>query len=427
MTTTTWAPVVDGDDAEAAVRVVREIAAALAELDVDDPSLAGGLAGMALALAELDDAGLVAGGRVHADVLLERSLDHVRRRPMPSLALYPGLTGVAWAFGRVAADEEPDLDIFDDLVVASLERPHRGHHDVVNGVVGLGVYALDRLPRKQACRVLELVVDRLAALAEPRGRGLVWVTPPELLQEPKLTAFPRGMIDLGLAHGVSGAVTLLAEIHAAGIARDEARRLITGAVSWLLDVAWPDGGPCRYPLGIADGVEPPPTRPAWCYGDTSVAVALFSAGVRLGEADWRAAGHALAREAAGRDVAVGDAGLCHGAAGLAHLYSRFFHATGDELFAQAARDWIRRCLAMRKSGAAVAGFPRLDGPDGPWTADPGLLTGAAGVALALAAAVAPRAPRWDDFVLLSLGSAIRATSAGTALASSASNLEEVNR
>lgn len=433
MTRPTWTPIITGDTAVAVTRVVREIAAELVALDLDrdgvDISLAGGVAGIAVALAEVDDAGVVPGARVHGERLIDRALQELRSRPMPSIGLYSGLSGVTWALGRVTG-AAPGADTLDELIADALDRPHRGPYDLVSGLIGVGVYALDRLPRRPARRILARVVERLDLLAVARGAGIAWYTPPELLFGAKLAAFPRGMFDVGLAHGAAGAIALLAEIHAAGIERARCRRLIDGAVRWLLAAAPPGGGPCRYPLGIADDITgpPSPTRPGWCYGTTSVAAAVLAAGVRLEVAAWRDAGHALAAEAAGHDTIVGDAGLCHGAAGLAHLYNRFFHATGDARFAHAARRWVERCLAIRQLGVAVAGFPRLDGPEGPWEPDPGVLTGAAGVALALTAAVTARAPRWDDALLASLGSATRATAAGTRLASSRrSQIKEVNR
>ena len=49
-----------------------------------------------------------------------------------------------------------------------------------------------------------------------------------------------------------------------------------------------------------------------------------------------------------------DAGLCHGAAGLAHLYNRMFQASRDERFAAAARCWFQRTLELRQSGQPEA-------------------------------------------------------------------------
>ena len=103
-------------------------------------------------------------------------------------------------------------------------------------------------------------------------------------------------------------------------------------------------------------------------------------------------------------MGVRDACLCHGAAGLAHLFNRMYQATGDDVLRQAALQWYRHVLAQRRPGAGVGGFLGWGGASagGPaWSPDPTLLTGAAGIGLALLAAACTDEPRWDEFLLVS--------------------------
>jgi hypothetical protein len=155
-------------------------------------------------------------------------------------------------------------------------------------------------------------------------------------------------------------------------------------------------------------VKEPRTQPrvAWCYGDLGVAVALMSAASATGRDDWRAHALELAHGMAARPFeasAVIDAGLCHGAAGVAHLFNRLSQATGDAELARAAATWFDRTLAMR-SAQPIAGFPRGMPVDGvmTWEPAPDLLTGATGVALALHAAISPIEPAWDQLLLADL-------------------------
>jgi hypothetical protein len=100
---------------------------------------------------------------------------------------------------------------------------------------------------------------------------------------------------------------------------------------------------------------------------------------------------------------VADAGFCHGAAGVAHIFNHLHQATGEERFGDAARDWIERVYAHRAEGEGVAGF-RAWNPDpnaaSKWLVEPGLLAGAAGVGAVLAAACTSLPPRWDGMFLL---------------------------
>ena len=93
----------------------------------------------------------------------------------------------------------------------------------------------------------------------------------------------------------------------------------------------------------------------------------------------------------------------HCAAGLATVFNRFCRRLRSALRA-AARFWIGRAVAMRRPGEGIGGFLAwLPGPGGElaWRADPGFLTGAAGVGLALLAAVSPVVPAWDRVLLMS--------------------------
>jgi hypothetical protein len=117
---------------------------------------------------------------------------------------------------------------------------------------------------------------------------------------------------------------------------------------------------------------------------------------------------AIAHRAAERpfeEAGIKDAALCHGCAGLGHLFNRTFQATGEPELAQAARAWFERTLAMRHPGRGIGGYEAWQ-PDAAGStarsADPGLLNGATGIALALLAATTPIEPAWDRILLVAI-------------------------
>jgi hypothetical protein len=282
-------------------------------------------------------------------------------------------------------------------------------YDLVSGLVGLGVYALERLPRPRARRALELIVDRLAELSETRPDGTTWHTPPHLLPAHELEMYPQGCHNLGLAHGMPGVIALLAGIRAHGVAPETTARLLEGALAWLWAQRLAETQDGLYSTVAERPHGGEVSRLAWCYGDAGIAGALSAAGHVLDHTRLREVALAVGRKAAQRDPArtgVVDAGLCHGSAGVAHVFNRLFQATREELFLAAARTWFTRTLELRREGAELGGYLAWSvvGPGFQfgWKADPGLLTGAAGVAAALLAATSSVAPTWDRFLLLSL-------------------------
>jgi len=231
------------------------------------------------------------------------------------------------------------------------------------------------------------VVEQLARRAGQDRHGVSWRTPPSW-RGPRRDRYLPGRVDLGVAHGIAGVIPFLARVHRLGLAAQTVRPLLDGAVGWLLaHMADTASGP-TVPYFVADGVEPGPARSAWCYGDPGVAAALLLAARDAGEPAWAAAATALAVRAANRppdQTGVVDAGLCHGSAGLAHLFNRMYQITAEPALGDAARFWVERTLEL--CSAAMPG--------------PGLLEGAAGVALAMEAASTTAEPAWDQMLLVS--------------------------
>ena len=414
-----WKAILDGELGERGEAAVADIAASLANLPADDPtadaSLSGGLAGQGLFFAYLARSSAVQG---HGDAMIERidtAIDALATQPMGD-GLYSGFPGIAWTVAHlnetIVDDEGEGEDPNDDIDEVILERlsltPWPGEYDLISGLVGLGVYAVERLPKPRAVACLAQVVDRLGELAERPGRLATWHTPPAHLPPWQRERAPAGYHNLGLAHGIPGVVALLAAISAAGHESEASRALLEGAVAWLLEQRLPEGADACWDSWLVADVEPTPARSAWCYGDPGVAAAVMLAGFGTGNDFWVEVAVDVMGKVARRPrkgAGVIDTGLCHGAAGLAHVFNRFYQATGVELFADAARTWFERTLEMRDPERGVAGFPcYMPNPDGTprWVDEAGLLTGAAGVGLALLAATTSVAPAWDRHLLLSL-------------------------
>jgi len=368
---------------------------------------AGGSAGLALVFAQLAVCG-DAGAAEIAYRHLDAAVAALASEQAPA-SLLGGFVGVAWV-ATVVQDlldggHDPALTAeLDEVLLDHLgSSPWRREYDLVGGLAGFGLYGLLRQDDEIGRAVTGRVVTRLAEIAERGDAGASWFTPAVLLPEHQRERFPRGYHNLGLAHGVPGVVGFLAQAAARG--HGDAADLCGAAVDWLLAQRLPDGAGGAYPntveLGSGDS-ERRPARLAWCYGDAGVAAALLVAGTALDRGDWRAAAEEIALGAARRPEersGVLDAGICHGAAGLALIFHRFHHATGDAAFAEAASGWYGRLLDMRRPGAGVGGYQAWEPPT--WVDDPGLLGGAAGIALVLLASTGGPPPDWDRLLLLS--------------------------
>lgn len=428
-----WHPLLQGDLASRAREAVEAVSLALPGASGWLPlamspeaetawkaSLAAGDAGSALLYAylALDQSAAGDDSEDHVETalaLLDRSAEAVASVPM-SDSLFTGFPGIAWVTehleGRLfESDEESNAGVDEALLEALSQSPWPGEYDLINGLVGLGIYALEGLPRPTAAACLERVVDRLAERAERNRRGMAgtaWFSPPETLPEYQRELFPEGLYNLGASHGVAGIIALLGAACQAGVAVATAGPLLEGAVTWLLDRRQGPESPCRFPHFFFPGREPQPSRLAWCYGDLGMSTALWIAARAAGDPVWEQAALEIALSAAARPrhlTRVMDPGLCHGAGGAAHLFNRLYQATGEERLAAAARSWYESALGFRQPGLGVAGF-RSWASDGTgeqqWRDDPAFLEGAAGAALTLLASVSPVEPEWDRLFLASV-------------------------
>ena len=384
---------IEDDELQARVRAtIRDIAAVLAAHAPDDSDSSDALADHALlrtylasddTLVDDDDVG---GSALRAAV--------ARIPQLTRSALFGGVARVGWTIAHVVDESEANAACA-PLDAALLEIVGRvPDYDLIGGVVGIGVYALERgaAGRPLATRV----VDELERRAQPRAGGLAWHTAPELLPDHQREAAPEGYWNLGVAHGSPGAIGVLARMHRAGIEPARTRQLLDGAVAYLRANAPATAEP-RF-TAWEPGGGTPTARIAWCYGDLGIAAVLLG----LPDEHARAEGLALARACAARprpDRAHNDASLCHGTAGAAHLFHRMALATGDATLADAARDYVAITLAAR-TAEPLAGFPFWTPEER--TPDATLLQGVAGIALVLHAAISDIEPAWDRLLLVDL-------------------------
>lgn len=408
-----WQPLLDGDQAHRAWACVHEIAEALGDADreIPEPSYAGGLAGIALFYGYLASASDEPRFADTARQCLGRAVEMAAEEDLPA-GLLNGLTGLAWTLRHLErlltgqADPETTEEVDEMLLRMVRISPWTWHFDLTQGLAGIGAYALEHPDPALARDLIGHIVQRLEDLALCQDGGVFWRTPPELIYlEAVREKHPDGYFNLGLAHGIPGVLAVLARAWRGGLAPPSTLRLIDGAVTWLLAQRRPDDGGSSFGSFAVEGAES--CRSAWCYGDPGVALALLIAGRALDRPRWRE----LAIEILLRDLrrplgetGVVDPNLCHGAAGLGHIYNLFYRVTKRRAFARPARGWFEQTLAMRKPGEGIAGFVNWWPQIGQWRGEPGLLTGAAGVGLAMLAAASPLPPGWGEPMLLDLGS-----------------------
>ncbi len=403
-----WRPLVVGDRRAALEAIVRDIVAGVDEIAA---TTVGEHVDRALLHTYVAREGIAPDPEDRGGTALRSAVTELLRSPTRP-ALFGGAAGLGFCVSHLAGGETAELVCrrVDEVLLRMLADWH-GPYDLIEGLVGLGVYALARGEPGHALAVR--VCEELSRRARSHGEGLAWHTPPSGLTPPQQKDAPHGFWNLGLAHGVPGVIALLARYLIAGVDVERARELLDGAVAFLL-AAEPARDDGRFPGWQAGGPDDPVrvthhqrarARLAWCYNDLGVSVALLSAAIATGTPEWRAEALALAHASALRsieDARIEDAALCHGAFGAAHLFNRLAHATGEAVFTSAAERWLDHGIALRDD-RAIAGFPTLASRDDMrWTADASMVAGASGIALVLHSMITEVEPAWDRSMLVDL-------------------------
>lgn len=400
-----WQPLLTGDVADEARTAARAIAESLLVAEVE-PYDAGHVALFwAYAAGIWDDAPIQDAYSAAVERLVDRVSGAYELR-----TLFGGLAGDGWVFCHISDDTDA-LAVFDDALVELLAPDGwTAPYDLIEGLVGYGVYFCERVanaptgtPADVARAGLARVVHHLHALHSHHAGGVAWLTPQHQIPIPNQPFAPAGYYNCGVAHGIAGVVPLLAKVVELGDPPPRTQHMLDDATAWLWNHQLPRAPRGRFPSWVLPERSPmPPTRSAWCYGDPGLACALWSAAARTGGSTERA--HALMREVAAREpehTGIVDSGLCHGTSGMAHLLNRCYQASGDPLLRDAAIAWFRRTLTRREPGKGIGGFlsPPIDAGSGPWRAAHALLEGGTGIGLSLIAACTDSEPRWDRLLL----------------------------
>lgn len=396
-----WSALLENEERARAESLLAEIAGRLcAPHPTLDTSLMHGTAGVALCLGYLARAWGRAELAERAMHLLADAAERLASAARIEPGLARGAAGLGWVLEhgsrrlQWACDGDP-CEALDELLTRHVDAASQSHPlDLLEGVAGIGVYFVERLPHRPLRPVLERVLLCLVEAREGKmGFGRTWWTPPLFVDEELRPLRPFGHYDLGVGRGVAGILGFVGQLARAGVGHSLAVGLVRRGADWLLSKRHADA--TSLPRFCGSAVPPTFGAQTWESSALSSAAVVHRALLAVGDAE-RAAEFAawLRNVAAGpadTDACAGH-GLGRGAAGLAHIFNRLYHATGEALFAERARDWLRHCLASLERARAS------------WHAEApcvNLMNGLAGDALVLLAASGTQEPAWDRCLLLS--------------------------
>ena len=273
-------------------------------------------------------------------------------------------------------------------------------YDYLHGSLGVALYFLKKNPNHP---FLNEFVEFIYQTAEKDtlNHTVKWKTP---------YGWPERVYDyhLSLSHGMTSMVLFLCRLlkSESFCASKNCLTMLEGCMNYILlqEIDHTQYGSFFPNKSLETNPAPTPSRVAWCFGDLGIAWALWQAGIAVENRQWQDKAIAIMEHATRRinreQTMLYDCGLCHGSAGVAMVFRRFYVETREKIFDDAWKHWIDFTLNFRRFDDGLAGFKTYELKDG-WKNDMTLLTGIPGIGLAFLSFIRNDQQEWDELFLMS--------------------------
>jgi len=321
-----------------------------------------------------------------------------------------GLAGFEWLIDHCNNEDFINCDtkiIFEDvndiLSQNMMFELNRGNYDYLHGALGYGLRLLNKKNCKDSMKQLTQVVIALEKSCIKENNIVKWGTfNNEVLN--------KDDYNFGLSHGIPSIIAFLTKVYKLNILPETSLELITKSANFILENKldiktynsfFPNSVKINNPSTTKKS-----SRLGWCYGDLGVCASLLQASELSHNNNMKTEIlNILAYNTKRKnldDNFVVDASLCHGTAGIAHIFNRIYQHTKREEFKDTAIYWYNETLKMAKFDDGLAGYKTWRANKyGGFQNNYSLLEGIAGIGLSLISAVSDIEPKWDECFLLS--------------------------
>ncbi|MDB4926554.1 lanthionine synthetase LanC family protein [Mucilaginibacter sp.] len=304
-------------------------------------------------------------------------------------SLCTGKAGINWFFtylfyNEIIAKEDRDFLCDDDQQLedsASAMLKH-GNYDFLHGATGIAYYLI-----YSKCYSREVFFnsffDGLEVLVEKSSQKAI-------IPRFDLEAYSiiPNEVNLGLSHGIPSILKLCLQCYRENICCDRARSLAMIIVKYLKNHINIDISKCYFPDHLTEnGNVDYVSRIGWCYGDLGLGYIIYQAGMAFN--DFEISTFALqiltstTKRRCFEETKVMDGGICHGTAGIAHIYNRLWHNTNLPIFKEACDFWILKTVQIIDNTEWDKGYQKYVNLSTGYRYENGIIDGAAGIGLAL--------------------------------------------
>jgi len=343
--------------------------------------------------------------------IMEEAFQYISETPDMKTSYCDGITGILWLTQFLRNQGVMDMkaeDIPEEIIRqlsehSTLQTVEQNNPDLLHGGFGFWAFLLESTDLPDKGKWIREQLKALDKIKLKTAAGCNWKVDLDIFQtetNEKMIIDPITSTHLGLAHGTSFILILLAKTNIQGHFKKETETLIHEGLAHLHSLKLKESvSTYTYPMVVLNGVAQSGSRLAWCNGDLCVATAFWLGWKATKKEAYKKEALDILRKAKSMEIKKGgtqDAGLCHGTAGISQLFRRFYWETSEEEFAKVSNGWIQATLEMANYKDGYAGFKtyRSETYGGPH-AEYGFLSGISGIGTVLLSALSKEPTQWD--------------------------------
>jgi lantibiotic modifying enzyme len=321
-----------------------------------------------------------------------------------------GIAGLGWLLEHINSiefaevDSKDSLSDFDEYLCEKMcSEIASYHYDFLHGGLGTFYYLINRKQEPIIIESLLSAIDELRKTSIEDDQKMSWFSYDYKTRLPKI-----GEHNLGLAHGNPAILSVLCSAHHKVPAlREHVEPIIrktTNFIIWCFKRNLNSNEASYFPYTYGDDHAFVKSRLGWCYGDLGIALSLRSANSVLNDPSIDEIINKILYKSTLRrsasEAQLNDAGLCHGTAGVAHIYNSFYKDIKSPYLKEAADYWFAQSQENAKFQDGPAGFKSFRYETG-YIDTYGFLEGIAGIGLAYISYLTNDFS-WDKSLLISI-------------------------
>ena len=348
----TWKPIINGSEKREIINIIDEIAEILI-LNKDETEIIGlfsGKTGVALFLYYYSRYSLNKDSLYEAKKLIESVYDAINSGFNRS-AFGGGISGIVWCIkhletvGFINKNEINSFSSINDFFVKALSyHCEKENFDFIYGSTGIVNYLLER--NSIGSDAYSKYIEALESFGEAEKGSIKWKS---VIDKDKQDYG----YNLSLSHGIAAIIVVLSKIQQSNYRIKKTKKILTQSINFILSKKQNTNNYIsNFPNLISKKIKYGNSRLAWCYGDLGIGIALYIASISLNDQILEKESLQILRHSTNRvsllENSVIDAGICHGTAGIAQIYSRMYSYTNEQVFRNSAKYWINQTLKMAR-------------------------------------------------------------------------------